>query len=125
MRNTDDTLGTGTKLLLPSLSLGFRHEKRETQFFYTDCSSIVSFQLTDSTNARAHPAVHKLTGLAKVRKINSLCLSPNLNSLLLFKITKNPNSPLPGVTSFTSPVLFPIWSFYCEIFGYHILRSRS
>ena len=31
-RNTDDFLGSGTKLLLPSLSLGFRHEERETQF---------------------------------------------------------------------------------------------
>ena len=59
-RKTDDSLGSGTKLLLPSLSLGFRHEGRETQFFYADCSSIVSFQLTDSSNARAHPAVHKL-----------------------------------------------------------------
>ena len=59
-RNTDDFLGSGTKLLLPSLSLGFRHKEKETQFFYADCSSIVSSQLTDSTNARAHPAVHKL-----------------------------------------------------------------
>ena len=65
-RNTDDSLGPGTKLLLRSLSLGFRHEKRETQFFYADCSSIVSSQLTDSTNTRAHPTVHKLAGLAQV-----------------------------------------------------------
>ena len=33
--------------------------KRETQFFYADCSSIISSQLTDPTNARAHPVVHK------------------------------------------------------------------
>ena len=31
-RNTDDLLGSGTKLLLPSLSLGFQHEESETQF---------------------------------------------------------------------------------------------
>ena len=74
-RNSDDSLGSGTKLLLPSLSLGFWHEERETQFFYADCSSIVGFQLTDPTNARAHPAVHKLPGLAQVRKINSFRLS--------------------------------------------------
>ena len=110
-RNTDDSLGTDTKLLLPSLSLGFRHEERETQSFYADCSSIVSSQLTDSTNARAHPAVHKLPGLAQVRKINSLRLSPNLNTLLFFKITKNPSPSLPGMTSFTSPVPFSIWGF--------------
>ena len=59
-RNTDESLGSGTKLLLPSLSLAFRHEERETQFFYADCSSIVSSQVTDPTNVRAHPAVHKL-----------------------------------------------------------------
>ena len=83
MRNTDNSLGTGTKLLLPSLSLGFRQEKRETQFFYTDCSSIVSFQLTDSTNASAHLAVHKLTGLAQVRK-NQLALSKSKSQLTAF-----------------------------------------
>ena len=42
-------------------------------------------------------------GLTQVQKINSLRLSPNLNSLLLFKITKNPSPSLPGMTSFTSP----------------------
>ena len=98
--------GPGTKRLLPSLSLCFRHEERETRFFYADCSFIVSFQLTDSTNARAHPAVHKLAGLAQVRKINPLRLSPNLNSLLLFKITKNPSPSLPGMTLLRSPVSF-------------------
>ena len=61
IRNSDDSLGSGTKLLLPSLSLGFSTRgERETQFFYADCSSIVSSQLTDPTNARVHSAVHKL-----------------------------------------------------------------
>ena len=59
-RNTDDSLGSGTKLLWPSLSLGFRHEERDTQSFYADCSSIVNSQLTDSTDAGEHRAVHKL-----------------------------------------------------------------
>ena len=125
-RNTDDSLGSGTKLLLTSLSLGFRHEERETQFFNADCSSIVSSQLTDSTNAHAHPAVHKLAGLAQVRKINPLRLSPNLNSLLLFRITKNPSPSLPGMTSFTSPpVSFSTWGFYCDICDCHILPERA
>ena len=124
-QNTDDSLGTGMKLLLPSLSLGFRHEERETQFFYADCLSFISFKLTDSTNARAHPAVHKLTGLVQVWKINSLCQSPNLNSLLLFKITKNPSPSLPGMTSFTSSVAFSIWGFYCDICDCHILHART
>ena len=125
-RNTDDFLGSGTKLLLPSLSLGFStRRERETQFFYADCSSIVSFQLTDSTNARALSIVHKFTGLTQVRKIYSHHLSPNLNSLLLFKITKNPSPSLPGMTSFTSPVTFPHWSFYCDICDCHILPARA
>ena len=69
-RNTDDFLGSGTKLLLPSLSLGFRHEVREIQFFYADCSSIVSSQLTDPTNAAcAHPAIQ--TALASPRSEKS------------------------------------------------------
>ena len=110
-RNTNDSLGTGTKILLPSLNLGFRHEEREIQFFYADSSAIVSLRHTDSTNVCAHPVVHKLTGLAQVRKINSFRLSPNLNSLLLFKITNNPSPSLPGITSFTSPVLFSYLGF--------------
>ena len=97
--NTDDSLGSGTKLLLLSLSLGFRHEERETQFFYADCSSIV----TDPINVHAHSAVHKLHWPHPGPKINSLRLSPNIISLLLFRITKNPSPSFPGMTSFTSP----------------------
>ena len=97
--------------------------ERHTQFFSADCSSIVSFQLTDSTNAHAHPTVHNLTCLAQVRKINSLRLASNLNSLLFFKISKNPRPSLPDMTSSTSP--FPIWFFYCDICDCYILPSRA
>ena len=123
IQNTDDSLGTGTKLLLPSLSLGFRHEERERerQFFYVDCSSIVSFQLSDSTNAHAHPAVHNWPHPGP--KINSLRPASNLNSLLLIKMTKNPSPLLPGMTSFTSPVPILIWGFYCDICDCHILPA--
>ena len=125
-RNTDESLGSGTKLLLPSLSLGFSTRgERDTQFFYADCSSIVSFQLSDLTNARARPAVHNWTSLTQVRKIYPLRLSPNLNSLLLFKITKNRSPSLLGMTSFTSQVLFPIWGFDCDICDCHILPARA
>ena len=81
-RNTNDSLGTGTKLLLPSLSLGFRHEERETQFFYVDCSSIVSFQLTDSTNARAprSPQTH----LPRPGPKNQLASSKSKSQLTAF-----------------------------------------
>ena len=40
-RNIDDFLGSGTKLLLSSSSLGYSTRgERDTQFFYADCSSI-------------------------------------------------------------------------------------
>ena len=56
---------------------------------------------------RAHtPQSTNWSGLTQVRKINSLRLSSNLNSLLFFKITKNPSPSRPGMTSFTSPVSF-------------------
>ena len=72
-----------------------------------------------------HPLDHNWTCLAQVRKINSLRLSSNLNSLLLFKITKNPSASLPGMTSFTSPVSFSIWGFYCDICDCYILPART
>ena len=80
---------------------------------------------SDPTNARAQPAANNWTGLAQVRKIKSLRLSPNLNSQLLFKITENPSRSLPGMTSLTFPVLFPIWGFYCDICDCHILPPRA
>ena len=106
-RNTDDSLGSGTKLLLPSLSLGFRHEERETHNFsmLTVRPSSALNSLTQRTHART-PQSTNWSGLAQVRKINSLRLSSNLNSLLLFKIPKNRSPSLPGMTSFTFPVHF-------------------
>ena len=119
-RNTDDSLGSGTKLLLPSLSLGFRHEERETQFFYADCSSIASFKLTDSTNAHAHPAANNWTGLAQTRI--QIASSKSKSQLTAF-INKNPSLSLPGMTSYTSPGSFSIWGFYCDICDCHILLA--
>ena len=60
-RNTDDFLGSGTKLLLPSLSVGFRHEERERHNFsmLTIRPSSALNPLTQSTRVRT-PAVHKL-----------------------------------------------------------------
>ena len=78
-RNTDDSLGSGTKLLLPSWLLGFQHEERERDsFYYADCSSSVSSQLIDPTNARAP------------RSNNWTSQGPNLNSLLFSKYPRIP-----------------------------------
>ena len=42
-----------------------------------------------------------------------------------FKIPENSSPSLPGMTSFTSPVLFPIRSFYYDICDCHILPARA
>ena len=126
-RNTDDSLGSGTKLLLPSLSLGFSTRgERETHNFSMltvrplsalhSLTQLTCMRILQSTNC---------AGLAKVRKINLLRLSSNLKALLFFKITKNPSPSLPGMTSFTSPVVFSICDFYCDIWDCHILPARA
>ena len=114
-RNTDDSLGSGTELLLPSLSLGFstpgeRERERDTHNF----SMLTVRQLSThwpNQRARTPPQSTNCTGLAQVWKINWLRLSTNLNSLLLFKITKNPSPSLPDMTSFISPVSFSYLGF--------------
>ena len=110
-KHTDDSLGSGTKLLLPSWLLGFRHEERErhTIFYYADCSSSISSQLTDPTNARA-PCSKQLDSSRSKSQLTAF-----------FKIPENPSPSLPGMTSFTSPVAFPIRGFYHDICDCHIL----
>ena len=41
------------------------------------------------------------------------------------KITQNHGPSLPGMMSFTSPAIFPIWGFYCDICDCHILSARA
>ena len=125
-RNTDDSLGSGTKLLLPSLSLGFRHQERERETIFL-CWLFVHRQFsTHWLNERTRAPRSPQTGLASPRSEKSTrFVCPNLNSLLVFKITKNPSPSLPGMTSFTSPVIFPIWGFYYDICDCHILPARA
>ena len=80
---------------------------------------------SSALNSLTQPTRSPQNGLAQVRKINSLRLSPNFNSLLLFKISKNPSPSLPDMKSFTFPVLFPIWGFYYDICDSHILPARA
>ena len=120
------SFGSGTKLLLSSLSLGFWHEERETRFFYADYSSFVSSQHTDSTNVHARTQ-QSTNCLASPRSEKSTCFVQVQISTLCFslKITKNPCPSLPGMTSFTSPLSFPIWVFHCDICDCHILPARA
>ena len=111
-RNTDDSLGSGTKFPLPSLSLGFLTQgERDTIFTWLTVSS-------EPTNMRT-PHSKQLDRPQLDLNPNSLRLSPHLNSLLLFKITKNPSPSLPGMTS------FPIWGFYCDICDCHFLSAGT
>ena len=63
-RNTDDSLGSGTKLLLPSGLLGIWHEKRETHNFFLRWL----FHLTQQTRVRTP---QQTTGLASSRLASS------------------------------------------------------
>ena len=119
-RNTDDSLGSGTKLLLP-LSLGFRYEERETQFFYADCSSIVSSQLTESTNARAHPAVHKLDWPRPGPK-NQLVPSKSKSQLTAFIQNHKESSP---IASGHDAIHIPSPIFLSGVLLWHLWLSHS
>ena len=43
--------------------------------------------------------------------------------IAFFQISKS-SAPLPGMASFSSPVQFPIWGFYCHICDCQILPAR-
>ena len=99
-------IGSGTKLLLPSWLLGLQHEERETQFFYADCSIWLD-------NVRCTPK----TQLDSSRFKYQLCFFQKSPKIL--------NPSLPGMTSFTSPVIFPIRDFYYDICDCHIIPARA
>ena len=122
----DDFLGSGTKLLFTFLSLRFSDTKREreTQFFYVDCSFIVSFQLTDTTNVRASHRPN-WSRLGELRKSTHPVLVPNSTNSFFFSNPKILSPSLSGMTSFTSPVPFSIWGFYYDICDCHILPMRA
>ena len=87
----------------------FRHEERERE----------RISSTNEWHISWTP-----TGLAsRGPKINLPRLSPKLNELLFFKSPKS--SALPGMTSFTSSVPFPIRGFYCDISDSHIRPARA
>ena len=88
--------------------------ERETKFL-----SILTFHLTPP---HAAPCRKLLVWPRLALKINHLPLALNLNSLF-FSNSKILSQLLPGMTSFTSQVLFPIWGF-CDICDCHIRPAR-
>ena len=118
-RNTDDSLYSGMKPLLPSWLLGFSTRgKRDTIF------TMLTVPL-DPTTHGAPPRPH-WTGLTQVQKYQ--LASSSFKSQLTAFFQKSPKvfSPLlPGMMSFTSPVSFTIWGFYYVICDCHILPARA
>ena len=95
----------------------FRHEKRETQFL-----SMLTFP-SDPTTGGTPP---QTTGLASASSENQLPSSSVESQLTVFFSNSEILSPsLPAMTSFTSPVTFPIWVFYCDICDCHIRPARA
>ena len=100
----------------------FRHEERETQFLtmLTVRPSSALNTLTQPT--RGHPVDPNWSGLAQIT--NRPPSSSFESQLTVFFSNLQILSPsLQGMASFTSPVLFSIWGFYCDICDCHILPA--
>ena len=109
--------GSGTKHFITFLSLRFFDMRRERHNFFL-C------WLFHLTPPRVAPRRKLLVWPRQAPKINYPRLSPNLNSLF-FSNSKILSPLLPGKTSFTFPVSFPIWVFYCDICDCHIRPARA
>ena len=98
------------KLFIIFLSLRFFNMRRERDNFFLCWLFHLNPTMCGS------PAVNYRSGLGKLRK--SIC--PGRNSINCFFFFTSPkSSALPGMMSFTSPVSFPIWVFYCDIWLSH------
>ena len=110
---------SGTKLLLPSWLLGFQHKEEETIFT----------MLTAPSDPRTRGASRRSPlDWPRPGPKNQLASSMFKSQLTAFFFKKSPkilNPSLPGMTSFTSPVLFPIRGFYYDICDCHILPARA
>ena len=98
--------------------------ERDTQFLL--CWLFVQRQLSTHWPYKRARIPQQTTGLASPR-FESLLVSSSVKFQLtaFFKIPKNPSPSLPSMTSYTSPVLFPIWGFYYDIYDCHILPARA
>ena len=93
--------------------------ERDTQSFFADCFYIVSSQ----PKQRAAPEAHKFV-LPRPALNVKLSRSEAGTQLSAFLKSQNPQPTLPGMTSFTSLVPFPIWEFYFDICEWRILSAH-
>ena len=94
-------IDSSTKLFI-TFELKVIQYEREAQSFYADFSICPP--------PRVAPSCKLLVWSPWAPKVNLIPLRQELNSLLFLK-SQNPQPTLPGMTSFTSLVLFPIWGF--------------
>ena len=100
------------------LSLRFFEMRRKRHNFF-QCWLFVHRQLSTLWLNHVRPPP-QTTGLASASSENRLSSSRHESQLCLFSNPKILSSSLPGMTSFTSPVLFTIWGFYFNISDCHI-----
>ena len=117
-RNTDDSLGSGTKLLLPSLSLGFRHDERETQFLLCWL-----FHLT--RQRAAQPLDHNWTGLTQVQTSTRFVLLQISTHCFCLKSLRIPAHRFQAWRYSHPQLHFQSVFFYCDICDCHILPPRA
>ena len=111
-------IGSGTKLLVTFLSLRFFDMRRESErHSFLLCWL---FHLTPPRAAHFVDPNWSRRGETKNR-LPSSRLEAQL-TVFFFLIPKS--SALPGMTSFTSPVLFPLWGFYWDICDWPIRPAR-
>ena len=100
----------------------FQHEERETQFLTmpTVCTSSALNSLTKTMCG--HPIDPNWSALAQIKNwLPSSSIESQTNCLFSNHQILSPS--LPGMTSFTSPVPFLIWVFYCDICDCYILPA--
>ena len=118
---------SGTKLLLPSWLLGFRHEERETQFLlcwlFLHRPSVNSPVELSAQNQNLNSLTQQTRGASRRPQLVWPRPETNFNWLFFSKITKISSPSFPGMAS-SHPSPFPIWGFYYDICDCHIIRAH-
>ena len=121
-RNTDDFLCSGTKLLLPSLSLGFspRGERGTHNFSMLTVRPSSAFDsLTQPTNARTPQSTNSLASPRSEKSTRFVLLQISTHCFYS-KSLRIPAHRFRAWRHSHPQSLFPIWGFYC-----HILPARA
>ena len=108
IRNTDDSRCSGTKRLLTSSLLIFRHKERETQFLLCWL-----YYLTQQTRCASRSPQAELARPRVGSQLTSFLKSPKISAHRI------------QAWRHSHPVPFPTWGFYNDIYDCHILCARA